>query len=415
MMYGNTYRPAYPGFLTQTYPIGAYNYSTGGSEAQRPPSRITYCRMPYQWQREHKDETSFSLAGQGLAMTDRSAARKISGSAATWQKVANERTTAALTAKLNFTGALHSELSTEQAAVAAEQAELAACMAKTQAAFDAKKAPLEAIASWYAKRQKRHYTEKLCDPVKHDLEVFTATLTESCRLLECCLSAQQSEEMRLKVKKAALDADIADKASGISIDTQTRAISMSARPTTAPSPVLSARQDFRMPGMSNLHAPFNPVMWQSSSKTICDEARKVVMVSKRLRETSNQIISKREAAELEVYMDLVRDYAASMAAIKQVITATSEQIAMCEAEMAEIDNQVSSSTTTAVAHDSRAALTTDHTLSATLRSPLASPPTRTSSKRSVSRSSGSACARRGHPASSCRTRRSARSAMSWPS
>ena len=50
-------------------------------------------------------------------------------------------------------------------------------------------------------------TERLCDPVKHDLEVMTATLKESMRLLESALSAQQSEAMRLQVKKDGLDAD----------------------------------------------------------------------------------------------------------------------------------------------------------------------------------------------------------------
>ena len=57
-------------------------------------------------------------------------------------------------------------------------------------------------------------------------------------------------------------------------------------------------------GMHVLHAPYDPVMWQSSSKAIADDARKVVAVSKRLRDTSEQLIRKRQAAELEVYTDL---------------------------------------------------------------------------------------------------------------
>ena len=64
-------------------------------------------------------------------------------------------------------------------------------------------------------------------------------------------------------------------------------------------------------------------------------------VSKRLRETSSLLIAKREAAELEVYNEIVRDYANSIASIKAVVAATEEQIAACEAEMGAIDGQVS--------------------------------------------------------------------------
>merc|ERR1711871_637041 len=92
--------------------------------------------------------------------------------------------------------------------------------------------------------------------------------------------------------------------------------------------------------MSMLHAPYDPIMWQSSTKTINDEARKVVQVSKRLRDTSRELIAKREAAELEVYVDRVRDHANSIAAIKQVIAQTEEQIRACEAEMGQLDSQV---------------------------------------------------------------------------
>ena len=51
------------------------------------------------------------------------------------------------------------------------------------------------------------------------------------------------------------------------------------------------------------------------------------IVCRRLRETSKELIAKREAAELEVYIDLVRDHANSIAAIKQVIGATEQQVA----------------------------------------------------------------------------------------
>lgn len=223
--------------------------------------------------------------------------------------------------------------------VAAEMALLKDCMSATQAALESKMRPLEAVAAWYATRGTRFATERLCDPVKHDLEVMTATLKESVRLLESALSAQQSEHMRLGVKKQALDADIVDKTAGLAIDAAAKAITVDTRPFTAPVPAFSSKISHPA-GMSMLHAPYDPIMWQSSTKTINDEARKVVQVSKRLRDTSRELIAKREAAELEVYVDLVRDHANSIAAIKQVIAQTEEQIRACEAEMGQLDSQV---------------------------------------------------------------------------
>lgn len=400
MMYGRTLRPAYPGYLTQTYRIGDHAYSTGGSEAQRPPNRTTECKLPHQWLTEHKKEVAYSLSGQGLAMTDRASARSTNAQTALAAKAANERSTLAIAQKMAFTDGLKGELSAEAAAVTAELALLKESMDATMAAIDSKKAPLAAIAAWHAKRGLRYATERLCDPVKHDLETMMATLKESVRLLESALSAQQSEFMRLQVKKQALDADIVDKTSGLAVDTSAKAMSVDNRPTTAPvrrrhfrtgdhrrglssSPArrvwqvatLSARM-VHPPMMSALHAPYDPKMWQQSSKTICDEARKVVQVksaptrsvsssqchaapvlsashgmllleffacqvSKRLRETSSLLIAKREAAELEVYNEIVRDYANSIASIKAVIAATAEQIAACETEMGAIDGQVS--------------------------------------------------------------------------
>jgi len=339
MQYGNHYRPAYPGYPTQSYRIGDHAYSTGGMQAQLPPNRMTDCLLPHQWRAGHKAEVAVSLAGQAVAATDRASSRMINGTTAVAADKANMASTAAIGHKMAATGGLKGELSAEAANVGAEMALLEECMAATQKAIASKMKPLEVVAAWYDKRQTRFATERLCDPVKHDLEVMTATLKESVRLLESALSAQQSEHMRLAVKKAALDADIADKAAGLAIDTATKAITVDTRPVTAPAPSFSSRMS-HPPTMSVLHAPYDPVMWQSSSKTICDEARKVQQVAKRLRDTSAQLIAKREAAELEVYMDLVKDYAASIAAIKDVIAKTEEQIAACEGGMAQTDAQV---------------------------------------------------------------------------
>ena len=338
MQYGNTYRPAYPGYPVQGYRIGDHAYSTGGSEAQKAPSSTTDSKMPYQWRTEHKNEVSFSLTGQGLSMTDRASSRATNASTAAAAGISNERSTVAIGIKMAATDSLKGELSAEAASVAAEMALLKECMGATQVAIASKTQPLAAVAAWYAKRGTRYTTERLSDPVKHDLEVMTATLKESVRLLESALSAQQSEHMRLSVKAEALDADIADKAACLAIDTNAKAIAVDYRPQTAPAPSMSSRMSHPM-GMSVLHAPYDPKMWQISSKTICDEARKVMQVSKRLRDTSYTLVEKREAAELEVYGDLTRDYANSIAAIKQVIGATEEQIAACSAEMGQIDDQ----------------------------------------------------------------------------
>ena len=310
-------RPAYPGFLTQTYRLGDHLYSTGGSEAQRPPSTHTVRVQPYQWQTEHKREVSFSLAGQGLAATDRAAAFLTNANAHKGAKNAYERSTQMIANKMAATSKLKNELTAGSAAVQEELGLLHACMAATQAAIQAKKAPLEAVATFYNSRQtERVPTERLCDPVKHDLEVMTATLKESMRLLESALSAQQSEAMRLQVKKDGLDADASDKAAGLAIDTSAKGIGMpgGARPFTAPPPMAPISRanglgsfpgaTMHRLGMHVLHAPYDPVMWQSSSKAIADDARKVVAVSKRLRDTSEQLIRKRQAAELEVYTDL---------------------------------------------------------------------------------------------------------------
>ena len=338
MLYGNTYRPAYPGYPVQTYRVGDHAYSTGGSEAQKAPNRMTDCKLPHQWRTEHKDEESFAMMGQGLCLTDRASSRATNSFTAASAAVVNDRSTLAISQKMAATEALKGQLSAEAAEVAAEMAKLKECMETTMAAITSKTAPLDAVAAWYAKRGTRYATERLCDPVKHDLEVMTATLKESVRLLESALSAQQSEYMRLQVKAAALDADIGDKAAGLAIDTSAKAISTDNRPQTAPIGAGSSRLGTPM-GMSVLHAPYDPKMWQVSSRAICDEARKVVQVSKRLRDTSLTLIAKREAAEMEVYHDLVRDYAKSIAAIKQVIGATQAQIAACQAEMGRVQEQ----------------------------------------------------------------------------
>lgn len=312
-------RPAYPGFLTQGYRLGDHLYSTGGSEAQRPPSTTTVRVQPYQWQTEHKREISFSLAGQGLAATDRTSSMLTNANTLKGANKAFERSTQMIANKIAATSKLKDELNSGSSAVQQELELLQACMAATQAAIDSKTAPLEAVDAFYTSRQtERMPTEKLCDPVKHDLEVMTATLKESVRLLESALSAQQSEAMRLQVKKDMLDADAADKATGLSIDKGAKAVSvqsMASRPFTAPPAALPIKGAVGMLGsfpgvtmhrigMHTLHAPYDPIMWQSSSKSITDEARKVVAVSKRLRDTSAQLIRKRQAAELEVYSDL---------------------------------------------------------------------------------------------------------------
>jgi len=150
--------------------------------------------------------------------------------------------------------------------------------------------------------------------------------------------------MRLTVKKQALDADATDKSAALAIDTQAKHISVYNRPTTAPGVGYSSMMSHPS-RMSVLHAPYDPVMWQSSSKAIMDETRKVVQVCKRLRETSMELIAKREAAEFEVYVDLVRDRNNSIASIKQVISQTEGQIGQCEGEMGQVDARVGASMT----------------------------------------------------------------------
>lgn len=63
-------------------------------------------------------------------------------------------------------------------------------------------------------------------------------------------------------------------------------------------------------------------------------------MSSRVRDTSKQLIAKREYAELQVYTDLLRDEAASQQSILQVRGATQDQITACQAEMASIDAQI---------------------------------------------------------------------------
>ena len=285
-------------------------------------------------------------------MTDRSSSAATSINANDAAKAANMRSTLMIANKMAATNKLKGELSSTSAAVEAELAKLNACMGATQAEIDAKKAPLEAVATYYAKRQgDRPVTERLSDPVKQDLETMSTTLKESTRLLESALSAQQSEVMRLQVRKDALDADVADKAAGIDIDTAAKGVTMLSqreRPFTAPpaaaAPITISRPSLpgglHRSGMGVLHAPYNPIMWRSSSKAIADEALKVVSVAARLRETSVQLIRKRQAAELEVYTDLVRDYESSIANIKLVVLQTDDQVSACKAEMDAIDAEV---------------------------------------------------------------------------
>ena len=339
LAYGRAYRPQYPGYPRQTYRIGDSIYTTGGSEAQRAPSVTTACKLPHQWQTEHKREVSLSLTGQALGSIDRSSVLKTSAQTAQLAARANALSTQAIGNKVAATNAVKAELAAAAAAVDAEMAELLTCMQTTQAALDSKKAPLDAVAKWAALRATRPATEKLCDPVKHDLEVMHTTLSESVRLLDSALAAQQSEMVRLKTKKDQLDADLADKAGTLAIDSAAQGLVAPSRPSTAPASGMSS--SIRMPvGYFGLQSPYDPIAWRASSKAICDDARKVVAVSSRVRATSRQLTSKREYAELQVYTDLLKDEAASQESILKVRGATEGQIAACEAEMASIDAQI---------------------------------------------------------------------------
>jgi len=133
-----------------------------------------------------------SLAGQALAATDRSASQMICDTTGIAAKTCCDASTKAIGDKMALESKLQGNLSAESTGCAAEMALLAACMNATMQAIESKKAPLEAVAAWYATRGTRFATERLCDPVKHDLEVMMATLKESMRLLESALSAQQS-------------------------------------------------------------------------------------------------------------------------------------------------------------------------------------------------------------------------------
>ena len=239
-----------------------------------------------------------------------------------------------------YTSGLKGELEGALAAVDDEIAKLDVCMDVTQTAMDSKTEPIDAVAKWYAVRGTRVPSERLCDPVKADLQKITATLHESVRLLESALSAQQSEKMRLLLRKAALEADIADKAGGLELDNQVKGLSLAnTRPVTAPSGGRGASMSLPA-GMNLLHAPFDPVQWRASSKTICAEADKVVQVSARLRATTEKLIADRVAAEAAIYHDLLTDYTKSVSDIKTVIASSEAQIAACEGEMAALSQQI---------------------------------------------------------------------------
>ena len=305
--------------------VGDHLYSTGGSEAQRAPNRSTHCKLPHQWQTEHRLEVLDSLASQGQAATDRASSKATNDLAGQKAAGAYARSTNAISDKIDHTDKLKGALADAAAKLGDEIAALEGCMAATQAAIDSKKAPLEAVADWYDQRATRYASERLCDPIKHDLEVMTATLKESLRLLDSALSAQQSERMRLMARKAALEADVVDKATALSIDSSAKAFP-AARPYTAPvgapaaasfgslksfGSAAGSSQRFPTAGgsitsMHVLHAPYDPVMWAGSSKALIDEARKAAQVSARLRTTSGMLIKNRLAAEYQLYQDLVR-------------------------------------------------------------------------------------------------------------
>ena len=213
------HRTAHPGYFTQTYRIGDHLYSTAGSEAQRPPNRGTHCRLPYQWQQEHHKEVTAARLGQERAQQERLASRGTAASAASAATLAHSRSTAAIASKVEATGSLKADLEATLSAVDAEMAALDGSMAATSASLESKRGPLEAVSKYNALRQSaRPPTERLCDPVKHDLEQMSAMLRESMRLIESALSAQQSELMRLRVKKGVLEADLADKAACLAVD-----------------------------------------------------------------------------------------------------------------------------------------------------------------------------------------------------
>jgi len=342
-----TWKPQYPGFPTQTYRIGDHLYSTGGSEAQKPPNRMTHCKHVYQWQTEHFNQVAASQRDQAQGATDRAASRATVSFVDKQADDLNALSTVKIGDKIDATDALNNDLKKTLADLENELKLLDTCMADTQAGIDSKKEPLDAVNYYIRLRATRLYGEKLCDPEKLALEKMLATLNESVRLLESALAAQQNEKMRLLVKKAALEADIADKTAAHAIDTQAKAITMSNRPVTAPGMTLvgSAGTSLRGYGggslnTSLLYAPYNPVQWRMSSKQIIDEARKIMQVSQRLREKSAQLLLDRQAEEAACFADLFATWQETMARIAEVMARTEGEIHAVKGESSAIDGQV---------------------------------------------------------------------------
>ena len=294
-----TTRPAYPGYFTQTYRIGDHLYSTGGSEAQKPPNRSTVCKQPYQWASEHNDEIKDTLVHRGLVQTDCDAARVAVANANAGTQGAFDLGTKLIGQKLSLTDDLAGQLRGRVGAVDGELAALLASMGDTQAAIDGKNKSLDAVGAYLDLRAGRYASERLCDPVQGDLERMRATLNESVRLLESALSAQQSEQKRLETRKELLLADIADKEAAMAIDAEAKGFSSANRPRTAPS--VQAAASMTVPrGMNLMHAPYDPVMWRQNTNTLCSEAQKACHTAARLRAVTTKLIGDRAAAEREV-------------------------------------------------------------------------------------------------------------------
>jgi len=346
-----TWRPQYPGYPTQTYRIGDHLYSSGGSEAQKPPNRVTHCKHVYQWQVEHLNQVTASQHAQVLGATDRAMAKATIHGADARASALFGLSTSKIGDKMDVTTSLNNDLKKMLAEVEAEMARLDQCMADTKATLDSKMAPIDAVAGYIALRKTRYQSERLCDPVKKDLETMRATLNESVRLLDSALAAQVNEKMRLMVKKAALEADIADKTAAHGIDTVAKGISPGGRPETAPEvgsyagAAGSALRAFSTAGALDrtlLFAPYDPVQWRMTSKSICEEARKVIQVAARLRDKSAQLQLDRQAEEASVYSDLVAHWHESIAAIKEVMARTEAQIGDCKSEVGALGALVSS-------------------------------------------------------------------------
>jgi len=342
-----TWKPQYPGYPTQTYRIGDHLYSTGGSEAQKPPNRMTHCKQVYQWQIEHFNEVAASQRDQAQGATDRAASRATISFVDKAANDLNNISTAKIGDKMDATDMLNNDLKKTLADLEAELKLLDTCMADTQAGIDSKKEPLDAVNYYINLRATRYQGEKLCDPEKLALEKMRATLNESLRLLESALAAEQNEKMRLLVKKAALEADIADKTAAHAIDTKAKAITMTNRPVTAPGMPLAGSAGTSLRGYGGgslqtnlLYAPYDPVQWRMSSKHIIDESRKIMQVSLRLREKSAQLLLDRQAEEGAVYADLYAAWQETMARIAEVMARTEGEIAGVKGESSAIEGQV---------------------------------------------------------------------------